>query len=121
MLLVYGMQRKPEIYPDPEAFKPERFQFNQENKGQNTIANIGHPYAFIPFSAGQKNFIGQKYAMLQLKVVLSWVLRKFKFSLPPNVKFDEEIDTSWEVLLLPVGGMPLIISPHNCLGNEMIT
>jgi len=114
------MQRNPEIYPDPEDFKPERFQFTQENHGQSTIASSRHPYAFIPFSAGPKHCIGQKYAMLELKVVLSWVLRKFTFSVSSNVKNDTENESSWEILLVPVGGMPLIVSPRDDLGEKTV-
>lgn len=35
-------------------------------------------HAFVPFSAGPRNFVGRKYAKLKLKVVLSIVLRYFR-------------------------------------------
>lgn len=49
-LLIYGMQRSPQVYPDPDAFRPERF-LPEQSSGR-------HPYAFLPFSAGPRNCIG---------------------------------------------------------------
>ena len=49
-LMLYGMHHNPDVFPDPQTFKPERFLSEQ---------NIGrHPYAFLPFSAGPRNCIG---------------------------------------------------------------
>jgi cytochrome P450 len=49
-IMVHGMHHNPQVYPDPEAFKPERFL--PENRAGR------HPYAFIPFSGGIRNCIG---------------------------------------------------------------
>ena len=48
---IYALHRNESFFPDPLAFKPERFMY-EEGSGR-------HPFAFIPFSAGPRNCIGK--------------------------------------------------------------
>ena len=69
-ILTYMVQRDEKNFPQPEKFDPTRF-LNRDNDL--------HPFSFVAFSAGPRNCIGQKFAMLELKCSLSYLLRNFEF------------------------------------------
>ena len=63
------------IWDDPLAFRPERFL------DENVTSNI---FASVPFSAGYRNCIGQKFAMLEMKSIISKTLRHYEISVSPG-------------------------------------
>lgn len=71
--------RDPDYFSNPSDFIPERFDSDSNEKI--------HPFAYIPFSAGPRNCIGQKYAMFEIKSTVSKMLRHFELlPLGPDVK-----------------------------------
>jgi cytochrome P450 len=60
---IYLAHRRPDVYPDPAAFQPERF-----------LDRPADPYAWIPFGGGTRRCLGASFAMYEMKVVLSTVL-----------------------------------------------
>jgi cytochrome P450 family 4 len=70
------MGRDPEIWDNPEEFQPERFDVVQSSDK--------FTYSYIPFSAGQRNCIGQKFAMLEMKSTITKILRHFTITTPKD-------------------------------------
>ncbi|XP_045470623.1 probable cytochrome P450 4d14 [Harmonia axyridis] len=76
LILLHHLHRNAEVFPDPEKFDPTRFDDNSK------IPN----FAFLPFSAGLRNCIGQRFAMLEIKVAVAELVRNFEFLPAPNYK-----------------------------------
>ena len=84
----------PENFKDPLVFKPERFLQKANSPDETTR----HPFAFIPFSAGARNCIGQKFAMMEMKIILSLLL--FNFEMIPMVE-TKKVTVSADLVAAP--------------------
>ncbi|BES99784.1 Cytochrome P450-like protein [Nesidiocoris tenuis] len=71
---IYHMQRNPKNFREPTAFVPERFLHTPSEWN----ATDRHPFAYIPFSAGPRNCIGQKFAMVEIKATISTIIRNIE-------------------------------------------
>src|SRR4029078_7031820 len=57
-------QRMPELWPDPTAFRPDRWESEPL------------PYSFVPFGGGYRRCIGFAFATLELKATLARILQR---------------------------------------------
>ena len=61
---IYLVHRRPELYPEPARFRPERFLGD---------APQGGTYTWIPFGGGVRRCLGAAFALMELRVVLAEV------------------------------------------------
>ncbi|XP_034996907.2 ultra-long-chain fatty acid omega-hydroxylase isoform X1 [Zootoca vivipara] len=69
LVSIFGTHHNPAVWPEPEVYNPHRFE-------PKALQNQS-PLAFVPFSAGPRNCIGQNFAMSELKVALALTLLRF--------------------------------------------
>ena len=63
----YLVHHDPDIYPQPNAFRPERFLESEGGKAPGT-------YTWLPFGGGRRRCLGASFAMMEMKIVLRQVL-----------------------------------------------
>jgi cytochrome P450 len=93
IVYVYGAHHAPRYWENPESFDPERFI-----KGNEKLRT---PFTYLPFGGGPRVCIGNQYAMLQILMILSGLLRKYDFHLAPG----QVIEARPMVILRPKHGI----------------
>ncbi|KAF6198983.1 hypothetical protein GE061_007006 [Apolygus lucorum] len=88
IVTTYALQRRPDIFPNPDEFDPDHFL-------PERIAERHH-YAYIPFSAGPRVCVGKRFAMLEMKTILATVLWNFRIT---QVVPEEEWKFSADLIL----------------------
>ena len=79
-LPIYAAHYNPDFFPEPHVFKPERFL--KENEDQII------PYTWRPFGSGNRVCIGQRFALMEIKLYVAKLLAKFKLSPTPKTKLE---------------------------------
>ena len=94
---IYGVHHRPDLWPDPEAFRPERFA--REEKGAY------HSFAYMPFGGGPRQCIGNNFALMEIQLILLRMLSRYDMELDPG----HEIGLEPLVTLRPRFGMRMIV------------
>jgi cytochrome P450 family 135 len=63
---IYLVHRRPDLYEEPDEFMPERF----------LDGPTPDSYSWLPFGGGMRRCLGASFAVLEMKIVLSMVLRR---------------------------------------------
>jgi cytochrome P450 family 135 len=69
---IYLMHRRPDIYPDPQRFRPERF-----------LEQRAGTYTWIPFGGGVRRCLGAAFAEYEMRIVLGTLFDSYTVK-PPN-------------------------------------
>lgn len=80
------VHRDPAHYDDPTAFRPERWT--------DEFEAALHPLAYFPFSSGPRRCVGDRFALLEAKLVLATVLREYRFEVVDPVDLESELEAS---------------------------
>ncbi|XP_059084298.1 cytochrome P450 4c3-like isoform X2 [Tigriopus californicus] len=128
LVISYLLHRNPLIWDRPNDFLPRRFSSDfssgsssttttttNKNNSNNNNNNIEpkslhrSPYAYVPFSAGPRNCIGQRFAMMEEKAILSTLVRKIKFVAIDRV---EDVKPVIEIVTRPHRGIHVQCVPR---------
>lgn len=67
---IYLLHHRPDLYPNPKQFRPERFLERQFS-----------PYEYLPFGGGNRRCIGAAFALFEMKLVLATILSRWQLQL----------------------------------------
>ncbi len=96
-LNIYLLHHDPDLWPDPDRFDPERFNADNE-------PHIPR-YAYLPFGGGPRVCIGNSFAMMEARLILATVARRYRLSLAPG----QVVEPLPLITLNPKGGLPMTL------------
>jgi cytochrome P450 len=105
----WASHRLPDVFPDPDSFKPERFAPEAKKalpKG-----------AYVPFGGGPRTCIGMRFGQLEIRTIATAMLSQFSFALAPGY----ELKVRQQPTIGPADGMPMIIGERRPAHSTVAT
>src|ERR1700723_507105 len=109
IVYVYGAHHAQRYWERPEDFEPERFTKANEK--------LRKPFTYLPFGGGPRGCIGGNYAMLQILMILSDLLRRYDFQLHPG----QTIEARPMVILRPKHGIRMTFTKVTTQDSQLTT
>ncbi|XP_037691962.1 thromboxane-A synthase isoform X2 [Choloepus didactylus] len=82
---VGALHHDPEFWPHPETFDPERFTAE--------ACRLRRPFTYLPFGAGPRSCLGVRLGLLEVKLTLLHILRKFQFKACPETQVPLQLES----------------------------
>ena len=92
---IYGTHHRPDLWPDPEHFQPERF-----------LAARPSPNTFFPFGGGVRRCLGAAFATYELKIVLAEVVSRVDLRIAPGYRMRPVLRA---ITVAPSRGVPVVV------------
>lgn len=99
---VGALHHDPKHWPHPETFDPERFTAEAQRLQQ--------PFTYLPFGAGPRSCLGVQLGLLEIKLTLLHILRKFRFEACPETQVPLQLES--KSALSPKNGVYIRIVPR---------
>lgn len=92
---IYLTHQRPDLYPDPKLFKPERF-----------LERMFSPYEFLPFGGGARRCIGEALALFEMKLVIATLLSHYRLAMTDQAP---EHPQRRGVIFTPAKGVQMVL------------
>jgi cytochrome P450 len=99
----YASHRLPDVFPDPEAFRPERFAPDARSALPRG--------AYVPFGAGSRTCVGMRFGLLEVKAIATRLLQRAALELPPG----HRLQVRQTPTLGPRGRLPMVVRARPAL------
>ena len=87
-----AINRNPSLYPEPDLFKPDRFIGTPLPRTSLPVgAPGGAAFGFLPFGAGSRTCVGQRFAVLEGVQLLAGIIKAFRIRPPPDLTVREHV------------------------------
>jgi cytochrome P450 len=94
LYMVNAAHRDPAVFKDPDTFDPDRFSPERDESGKV-------PFSLVGFGGGPRVCVGYAFAQLEMKIMLSYLLRRYTWDVLPG----QNLKMIYRPTLFPLSGM----------------